>query len=65
MYPDFRNYVPDPRLQHRDQAAINLENKIATRWSKGISSAAIALELGLPRAVVEAVVLRNAPTPKK
>lgn len=61
MDPDFANYVPDPALTHRDQALINLENKIAPLVARGLEVAAIATKLRLPRAVVEKIVARSAP----
>jgi hypothetical protein len=62
MDPDFRNYAPDPALIHRDRALISLENKVGKLVARGLSLEAIAADLKLPRAVVEAIIARNAPT---
>jgi hypothetical protein len=59
-----RSYVPDPRLQHRDQTLINLEHKVAALWKRGLAPSAIAFQLGLPVATITAVIARCAPAVK-
>jgi hypothetical protein len=44
----FRAYVADPRLQHRDQTMLNLERKIAECWRRGMAPSAIAIQLKMP-----------------
>ena len=62
MYPDFRNYTPDPALTHRDQALINLENKVGRLHARGLDVAGIAKDLRISEAAVAAIVERHAPT---
>jgi DNA-binding CsgD family transcriptional regulator len=50
-----------PILTHRDGNLLILENKIEKMWRAGVSDAEIAKRLGLPEAVVAAIVERNAP----
>jgi DNA-binding CsgD family transcriptional regulator len=63
MDPDFKSYIPDPALQHRDQALINLERKVHDLVALGRPAAGIARALKVPESVVEAIIKRNAPSP--
>ena len=52
----FRDYKPDPALQHRDRGAMALESKVATLRRKGADVREISIKLKMPEAAVERVL---------
>jgi hypothetical protein len=60
----FRGYKSPDGMQSRDASVIAAEHRVAQLAARGFTVEAIAADLGLPRAVVAALVERNAPAPR-
>lgn len=52
----FRDYKPDPALQHRDRGLLALESKIAVLRRRGGDIRSISIKLGMPEDAVKRVL---------